>query len=51
MARLTPDALQLLMRHRSYQTTQVHINMTNQIDEAVHVLHVPEFLQYDRKNA
>ena len=25
--KLTPDALQALMRHKSYQTTQVYINM------------------------
>jgi hypothetical protein len=29
---LTPDALQALMRHKSYQTTQVYINMARQRD-------------------
>jgi integrase len=43
--RLTPDALQALMRHKSYLTTQVYINMARQIDDAVNVLHVPEFLK------
>jgi integrase len=43
--RLTGDALQLLMRHKSYQTTQVYINMARQMDEAVEVLYVPEVLR------
>jgi integrase len=43
--RLTPDALQALMRHKSYLTTQVYINMAPQIDEAVAGLHVPEVLR------
>jgi integrase len=43
--RLTPDALQALMRHKSYQTTQVYINMARQIDDAVNVLHVPDVLK------
>ncbi len=43
--RLTADALQQLMRHRSYLTTQVYINMSRQIDDAVDVLHVPDFLK------
>jgi integrase len=43
--KLTPDALQTLMRHKSYQTTQVYINMARQMDEAVASLHVPEFLR------
>jgi integrase len=42
--RLTPDALQKLMRHKSYLTTQVYINLASQIDEAVNVLHVPDVL-------
>jgi integrase len=48
--RLTADALQSLMRHKSYLTTQVYINMAKQIDDAVDVLHVPEFLK-GKKNA
>jgi integrase len=43
--RLTPDALQTLMRHKSYLTTQVYINMARQIDDAVNVLHVPDVLR------
>ncbi len=43
--RLTADALQKLMRHKSYLTTQVYINMASQLDEAVDVLHVPEVLR------
>jgi integrase len=43
--KLTPDALQALMRHKSYQTTQVYINMARQMDEAVASLHVPEVLR------
>ena len=42
--RLTPDALQALMRHKSYQTTQKYINMARQLDTAVHALHVPDVL-------
>lgn len=33
--RLTADALQSLMRHKSYQTTHRYINMARQMDEAV----------------
>jgi integrase len=44
-ARLTPDALQALMRHKSYQTTQVYINTARQLDEAVASLHVPDVLK------
>jgi hypothetical protein len=44
-ARLTPDSLQAMMRHRSYQTTQLYINMTRQLEEAVRQLHVPEILR------
>jgi integrase len=43
--RLTADALQTLMRHKSYQTTQVYINMARQMDEAVASLHVPDVLK------
>ena len=42
--RLTADALQALMRHKSYLTTQRYINMARQLDEAVASLHVPEIL-------
>jgi integrase len=43
--KLTPDALQALMRHKSYQTTQRYINMSRQMDAAVAGLHVPEVLR------
>ncbi|TMQ32816.1 MAG: site-specific integrase [Planctomycetota bacterium] len=42
--RLTADALQSLMRHKSYQTTQRYINVKRQLDEAVESLHVPDVL-------
>jgi integrase len=40
--RMTGDALQSLMRHRSYATTQRYIAMARQIDKAVEALYVPE---------
>jgi integrase len=43
--KLTPDALQALMRHKSYQTTQRYINMARQMDAAVASLHVPDVLR------
>jgi integrase len=43
--RLTADALQALMRHKSYLPTQRYINMARQIDKAVEVLHVPDVLK------
>ncbi len=43
--KLTPDALQALMRHKSYQTTQRYINMSRQMDAAVASLHVPDVLK------
>jgi integrase len=43
--KLTPDALQALMRHKSYQTTQLYINMARQMDAAVASLHVPDVLR------
>ena len=43
--RLAPDALQALMRHKSYLTTKRYINMARQLDGAVEQLHVPEFLR------
>jgi integrase len=39
--RLTPDALQQLMQHRDYQTTQRYINMARQLTPAVQSLYVP----------
>ena len=43
--KLSPDALQALMQHQSYQTTQKYINMARQMDQAIAVLHVPDFLK------
>ena len=42
---LTGDALQSLMRHRSYSTTQRYINMAGQLNRSVERLHVPDALQ------
>jgi integrase len=47
--RLTPDALQALMRHKSYQTTQLYINMARQLNEVVADLHVPDVLKRTAK--
>ena len=46
--KLSADALQALMRHKSYQTTQKYINMARQMDAAVASLHVPEVLRERR---
>jgi integrase len=43
--KLTPDALQALMQHKSYLTTQRYINMARQMDAAVASLHVPDVLR------
>jgi integrase len=43
--KLTGDALQVLMRHKSYETTKRYINMARQMDEAVANLHVPDVLK------
>ena len=42
---LSADALQSLMRHKSYTTTQRYINMAHQLNRAVESLHVPEVLK------
>lgn len=42
---LSADALQKLMRHRSYSTTQRYINMAGQLTRAVESLHVPDVLR------
>jgi integrase len=47
--KLTPDALQALMRHKSYQTTQVYINMARQMDAAVAGVYMPEVLRAGSK--
>lgn len=38
---LSPDALQALMQHKDYQTTQRYINMARQLNPAVAELYVP----------
>jgi integrase len=43
--KLTPDALQALMRHKSYSTTQRYIAIARQMDQAVAGLHVPDVLR------
>jgi len=40
--KLTADALQALMQHKAYTTTQKYINMARQLDPAVQNLFVPE---------
>jgi integrase len=40
--KLTPDALQALMQHKDYQTTQRYINMARQLNPAVQALFVPQ---------
>jgi len=40
--RMTADALQALMQHRDYQTTQRYINMARQLNPAVANLYVPK---------
>ena len=42
---MTPDALQALMRHRSYTTTQRYINMADQLHRSVEGLQVPDVLK------
>lgn len=39
--KLSASALQSLMRHKSFQTTQLYINMSKQLDDAVEALHTP----------
>lgn len=40
--KLSPDALQALMQHKDYQTTQRYINMARQLRPAVEGLFVPD---------
>jgi integrase len=42
---MTADALQRLMQHRSYTTTQRYINLAHQVKAAVANLHVPDVLR------
>jgi integrase len=48
-ARLTGEALQKLMRHKSYLTTQRYINLTSHLGEAVASLYVPACLPVKAK--
>jgi len=43
--RLSATALQGLMRHQSFATTQRYINMARQLNGSVEALHVPEVLR------
>lgn len=43
--KLSADALQALMRHKSDATTQKYIYMGRQMDAAVARLHVPDVLR------
>jgi len=43
-ARLKPAELQKLMRHQSFQTTLGYINLTNQLNDAVKSMPVPDIL-------
>jgi hypothetical protein len=36
------------MRHKTYQTTMIYINLARQMDEAVASLHVPDVLREAR---
>lgn len=47
--RMKPEALQRLMRHKSYQTTLCYVNLANQVEEAVLSMPVPEVLKQDSK--
>jgi integrase len=43
--RMKPEALQKLMRHKSYQTTLRYVGLVDQVREAVDAMPVPEVLQ------
>ena len=45
---LSGDALQSLMRHKSYTTTQGYINMANHVKQSADNLFVPDVLKADR---
>lgn len=47
--RLKPEARQKLMRHQSYQTTLGYVNLTNQLDDAVKTMPVPDALNKDKQ--
>ncbi len=44
MERLSPKALQKLMRHKSFTTTGRYINMVDSLNEEAENLHVPDVL-------
>ena len=48
---MSADALQPLMQHKDYQTTQRYINMARQLTPAVHKLfcHVPTLAAAERR--
>jgi len=48
--KLSADALQMLMRHKSYATTKRYINMSRQINQSVAALYVPDVLQVAKAN-
>lgn len=43
--RMKPEALQKLMRHKSYKTTMSYVNWTTQVNDAVANMPVPSVLQ------
>jgi integrase len=42
--KLTPDAVQALMQHKDYQTTQRYIATARQLNPAVEALYVPNVI-------
>ena len=42
---ISPNALQVLMRHKDFSTTQRYINRAHQVTKAVENLHVPDVLR------
>ncbi len=44
--RMKPEALQRLMRHRSYTTTLKYVHMARQVDDAVEAIAVPKVLAH-----
>ena len=45
---LSGDALQALIRHKSYTTTQKYINMANHVKRSADSLFVPDVLKMER---
>ena len=46
--RITGDALQALMQHKDYKTTQGYINMARQLKPATQNLFVPDLPRNDK---